>query len=103
MGFMRSFGQVFLEAMSCGLPVITTATGGPKDFINVSGEKETGWLVNPDDANSLAAAMVEAVENTPLRESRGHNARLFVEREYSWVRISDRVVEAYESASPIDD
>ena len=46
------FGQVYLEAMSCGLPVIATSTGGPKSFVNVEPGLETGWLVKPSDADS---------------------------------------------------
>ena len=89
------FGQVYLEAMSCGLPVIATATGGPLSFINVEPERETGWLVKPDDAQSLMGAMVLAVENKDLRQVRGRNSRSYVTRKYSWDTISDQVIEAY--------
>ena len=91
------FGQVYLEAMACGLPVIATATGGPKSFVNVEPERETGWLVEPGDAHSLKSAMVAAVDSVGLRETRGRNARRFVEREYSWDRIADQVTGVYES------
>ena len=90
------FGQVYLEAMSCGLPVIATSTGGPKSFVNVEPERETGWLVKPGDAHSLASAMATAIETKSLRQTRGRNARIYVSREYSWDRISDQVARAYE-------
>ena len=92
------FGQVYLEAMSCGLPVIATSTGGPKSFLNVEPRRESGWLVKPGDAQSLASAMAAAAEGKSLRETRGRNAREYVESEYSWDRISDQVAAAYEDA-----
>ena len=92
------FGQVYLEAMSCGLPVIATSTGGPKSFVNVEPERETGWLVMPGDAHALLSAMAAAVETRSVRENLGRNAREYITREYSWDGISDRVSAAYEDA-----
>ena len=51
----ESFGQVYLEAMASGLPVIATRSGGPPSFINVVPGRPTGWLVEPDDEDDLAA------------------------------------------------
>ncbi|MEO6867431.1 MAG: glycosyltransferase family 4 protein, partial [Gaiellales bacterium] len=48
------FGQVYLEAMSCGLPVIGTQSGGPPSFVNVTAGEPDGWLVPPDDERALA-------------------------------------------------
>jgi glycosyltransferase involved in cell wall biosynthesis len=92
------FGQVYLEAMSCGLPVIATRTGGPLSFVNVDPNRQNGWLVEPGDPHSLMVAMAEAIESKALREERGSNAREHVTREYSWDKISDVVSQAYEDA-----
>ena len=43
------FGQVYLEAMACGMPVIATTTGGPPSFVNTDPGRLNGWLVAPDD------------------------------------------------------
>jgi glycosyltransferase involved in cell wall biosynthesis len=57
----EGFGLVYLEAMSCGLPVIAGTTGGQNDFL-VDGE--TGFLVDHDDIDSLKVAM-EKLLNAP--------------------------------------
>jgi glycosyltransferase involved in cell wall biosynthesis len=90
------FGQVYLEAISCGLPVIATRTGGPLSFVNVDPNHQNGWLVEPADPYSLVVAMAAAIESRTVREERGLNARNHVTREYSWDRISDAVSQAYE-------
>jgi D-inositol-3-phosphate glycosyltransferase len=91
------FGQTYLEAMACGLPVIATSTGGPASFINTEPLKKTGWLVNPDDPYSLANALKESVENHILRETLGENARNYIERTYSWDNIADRFIQTYQN------
>ena len=78
------FGQVFLEAMACKLPVVTTATGGPLSFVNTDPAAPNGWLVPPDDAGALADALVEVVADAGERRARGERAYEMVRAEYSW-------------------
>jgi L-malate glycosyltransferase len=49
----EAFGVVFIEAMSCGLPVIAGRSGEPETFITA----ETGLIVTPDDPQELANAI----------------------------------------------
>jgi glycosyltransferase involved in cell wall biosynthesis len=84
------FGQVFLEAMSCGLPVITTCTGGPLSFVNTVARRPNGWLVAPDDVDALADALVEAVNNDAARRERANHARQQVRGAYSWRALAGR-------------
>jgi glycosyltransferase involved in cell wall biosynthesis len=84
------FGQVFLEAMSCGLPVITTRTGGPLSFVNTIAGKPNGWLVEPDDAAALADALVEAVNDGTARKARADHARQQIRGAFSWRALAGR-------------
>ena len=55
----ETFGVVFIEALSQGLPCITTLCGGPEDIINES----NGLLVPVNDINALVKAIIYMLEN----------------------------------------
>jgi glycosyltransferase involved in cell wall biosynthesis len=56
------FGLVFVEALAAGLPVVTTAMGGPLEIVNAS----CGVLV-PPVARSLAASLAELIDDNDKR------------------------------------
>ena len=64
--------MALLEAMSWGLPVITTPVGGIPEVIT---HNETGFLVNPGDVQQLAEALQSLIENKSLRLKLGSAAR----------------------------
>ncbi len=68
--------MAILEAMSWGLPVITTPVGGIPEVIE---HGETGLLVNPGNIQELTEAMQSLIENPSLRLSLGCAARKKVE------------------------
>ena len=55
----ETFGVVFIEAMTTGLPVIATACGGPSDFVN----EQNGYLIPVDDKNALIDALKKMRNN----------------------------------------
>jgi glycosyltransferase involved in cell wall biosynthesis/2-polyprenyl-3-methyl-5-hydroxy-6-metoxy-1,4-benzoquinol methylase len=57
------FGIVFIEALAAGLPIVSTATGGPLEIVNDS----CGVLVPPGDTRALAAALGELVDSDDKR------------------------------------
>lgn len=89
------FGQVYLEAMASGLPVIATNSGGPTSFINTDPAELNGWLVTPDDEADLTAVMIQAASDPAERQRRGHHGRVLIESEYDWRRIAQRVEAIY--------
>jgi len=92
------FGQVYLEAMACGLPVIATATGGPLGFVNTHSGEPNGWVVAPDDERALAAALVEAAGNPEELRRRGERAYVQIRAAYSWRSLVGRFISVYEDA-----
>ncbi len=95
----EAFGQVFLEAMAAGLPVIAAADGGPLSFVDGTSEQRNGWLVEPDDEASLVQALVQAVTDADERRLRGENGLRLVRGEYSWRAAAERVASIYEEVT----
>ncbi len=93
----EGFGQVFIEAMSCGLPVIVARSGGPISFVNTQPGSPNGWLVEPDDLEGLADALVEAVNDPGARRERGGNAYEQIRAAYSWDSLAERFATVYET------
>ncbi|HYP45826.1 MAG TPA: glycosyltransferase family 4 protein [Propionibacteriaceae bacterium] len=59
------FGQVVVEAMAAGLPVLASASGGPSEIID---DGINGILVSPGDDIALAQAMATVAWQPELRE-----------------------------------
>jgi teichuronic acid biosynthesis glycosyltransferase TuaC len=55
----EGWANVFLEAMACGLPVITTEVGGNKEVVNTPG---LGIVVPFGDSAALLAALLQGLE-----------------------------------------
>jgi len=90
----EQFGQVLVEAMACGLPVIAVNRGGPASIVD---DPATGWLVEPDDRAALAAALVAAVNHPAERRGRGERAREEALAHYSWAQITAELAELVRS------
>jgi glycosyltransferase involved in cell wall biosynthesis len=92
------FGQVYLEAMACALPVIATRSGGPLSFVNTEPGRPNGWFAEPDDIDSLADTIVAAVNDVDMRRERAANAYEQIRAGYSWDHLAQRFVAVYEQA-----
>lgn len=95
----EQFGQVLVEGMACGLPVIAVDAHGPADIVD---HGETGWLVEPDDVYTLANALVEAVNRPDERRRRGTNAAEDAAERYAWPALAQDVADLYDEVSGRD-
>ncbi|MBZ5696716.1 MAG: glycosyltransferase family 4 protein [Acidobacteriia bacterium] len=73
----ESFGLVALEAMACGVPVVAAAVGGLKEIVQ---DGESGLLVPPGDAASLARGLTTLLTDEPLRRRLATGARRRAEK-----------------------
>ncbi len=64
--YLEGMGQVLVEAMSVGLPVVATNTGGIPDVV-VDGL--TGFLAPPRDSEKLAGKIIELLQDKDKRRS----------------------------------
>jgi glycosyltransferase involved in cell wall biosynthesis len=67
----EQFGQVLVEGGACGLPAVAVNAHGPAEIVEPG---VTGWLVEPDDLEGLAGALVEVVNEPAERRRRGERA-----------------------------
>jgi UDP-glucose:tetrahydrobiopterin glucosyltransferase len=80
--WVEAFGNVAIEALACGVPVIAYRRGGPAEIIR---QGKTGWLVEPDSVEGLVAAIAQ------LDQLDRHTCRQQAEAEYSLTAMGDRV------------
>ncbi|PWB77938.1 MAG: hypothetical protein C3F07_01095 [Anaerolineales bacterium] len=64
--------NALLEAMACGKAVVATPVGGVSEVIQ---DRVDGAIVPVNDADALSGAILELLENDPLRRSLGESAR----------------------------
>lgn len=95
--FSEGLPMSMLEAMSAGVPVVSTAVGDIPEVITSS---ESGLLVPPRDPDALANAIGAMLGSPDLRTRAGDAGRALVLGRYSRAAMVDAYLEAYGLRAP---
>jgi glycosyltransferase involved in cell wall biosynthesis len=85
--------MVLLEAASAGLPVVATDVGGNAEVV---ADRETGFLVPPDDPEALGVAMVRMANLAPdVKHEMATRGRRLVQERYALGAVVDTWLDLY--------
>ena len=87
----ETFGNVTLEAMASGVPVVAARATGSTSLVE---DGRTGRLVDPGDIDAFAAALEAYAVDPELRRAHGRAGEVR-SRDYSWDAINGAVADAY--------
>jgi glycosyltransferase involved in cell wall biosynthesis len=88
-----SQSAVVAIAYAFGKPIVATRVGGLPDVVQ---DGQTGLLVPPADARSLAQAIIRLLKDSGLRQQMGRNAKQFSEGELSWDKVAEKTLKVYQ-------
>jgi len=89
----EGFPNVILEAMAARLPVITTPAG---DAGLVVQHGRTGYVVEADNIQGMADALIGLMRSPETRTTFGEAGRQRVEQEYDCATLPDRLLAVFE-------
>lgn len=85
-----------LEALACGRPVLVSDIPGNREWIEPGVQ---GWLFPDGDAESLAQAILQAVEQREQLPEMGRRARQLAEQRADWKQNFQHLLHAYQLAN----
>lgn len=85
----ENFGLTIVEAAACGLPVIASPTGGPKEILEQS---QNGMLVDVEDPGAIAGALKKIIADQALWDTYSTNGITGANQLYSWSSFANNYV-----------
>lgn len=82
--------NAILEAMACSLPVVATRVGGIPRYVNDG----SAVLVEPDDVQGMADAVLTILNDSMRRQAMSREARTLAEQ-FDWTVIAGRMRDLY--------
>lgn len=86
----ENFGLTIVESAACGLPVVASPTGGPKDIV---GNAKNGLLVDVDKPEEISEALKRLISDQELWSQFSENGIISSQETYSWTAHATRYTE----------
>jgi sucrose-phosphate synthase len=86
----ENFGLTIIEAAACGLPVVASPTGGPKEILESC---ENGMLVNVDNPLEISDSLKKIISDQALWEKFSANGIRSTNQLYSWAVHTNKYIE----------
>jgi glycosyltransferase involved in cell wall biosynthesis len=92
------FGLSIVEAMAAGVPVVATASEGAREIID---NNETGRLVPIGEAETIAATILDLLEDESERQRLAENARRAASERFSLERMIEQTEQVYAEVATV--
>lgn len=92
---VEAAGNVILEAMSAGRPVVTTDCGGPPEYVE---DGRTGYIVPVEDDGALASRLASLMDDPELADRLGLAGRELMADRHRYQRMISEFIDAYRRA-----
>lgn len=90
----ESFGVSVVEAMAAGKPIVVSNAGGLKEVIEAN---HSGLVVQMNNANEAAEALIKLIQNRHLAKELGQAAHQRALKKYQWRYNQDQMLALYSS------
>lgn len=90
----EGMSNTMLEALSCGLPIIATDTGGTKELVQ---NEKNGFIVKMKDPDDLAEKIEKIMINKNLEIQMGNESRKLSEK-FDWSVVAGEYIDLYRNA-----
>jgi L-malate glycosyltransferase len=91
----EQFGRVVIEALACGVPVVTSQSGELPQLVAAT---DGGWTVPEGDAIALSRALRAAIRDPDARVERGRRGRRNVQQHFELDALAPAFMDAIEAA-----
>jgi glycosyltransferase involved in cell wall biosynthesis len=92
--YNENFGNVIIESLYMGTPVLITDMVGLSAFVK---QYDQGWIT-PLDVNIISNTVLQAVLDKDKRERINATSRAIIEENFSQKVLLDQYIKAYEAA-----
>lgn len=91
LSYQENFGNVILESLACGVPVMVSKNVALSDEIQ---RNKIGYVVSLD-SNEISESLKELLAKESIRKEMGNRGRLLIEEKYIWEKIIPNMIDLY--------